>query len=116
MALFACVICFQAPIGPAQISGGSSKEWRTMADVFPSVAIDTLYPSCPSVITSDPVHNVSTSPCGRPNFTTPGAPSRFSTTRMFCEDGVQQIQLAEAFMLGVMFLAAPPEAGIMKTS
>src|SRR3989442_12830012 len=96
----ACVTCFQAPMGPAQTSGGRTYDCSTRAQVFPSRASETPKDQPPVEFDSVPVQTVSILPLAGSSVASPLLPSICSANGALPE-GSQSSQLAEAFRLGV---------------
>src|SRR2546429_3097359 len=99
-------------MGPAQISGGSLRELRMMADVFPSRAREILVPQWPAETCSWPRQRESMRPLAGSTIAAPESPSTVSPNTIF-PSGVQASQLAVAFITGVTFAASPPAAAIV---
>ena len=58
--LLRSVICFQRPMAPAQISGGSLKESRMTAEDVPSAETEIFGPQSPAETLSTPRQNLET--------------------------------------------------------
>src|SRR5438270_6743542 len=95
---FTEVICFQLPIGPAQISGGWLNDWRMTAVVLSSDAIEPCEPELLAVITSPLFQSVSTAPELMFTEAMPQPPSIHSPNNSFPPPDPHFSQLAEAFM------------------
>src|SRR5262245_57926360 len=110
----ACVICFQAPIGPAHTSGGCWKELRITAQALPSALSATLgSPGQPAAVTiSGPVHSVVILPLATSSVARPLSPPTCSPKRISFDPGSHDSEAAEAFMSGVRLRGLSPEAGI----
>src|SRR5512144_230014 len=74
------VICFHWPIGPAQISGATENDWRTIVEVRPSLASEMGVPR-PAVMDSKLFHSVCASPPLVETVAMPALPSTFSVKR-----------------------------------
>ena len=101
-------------MGPAQISGGWSKDWRTRALVFSSPAMETRCRDS-AAIDSAPVQSVLICPVPRSTVAMPLPPSTCSVKRMR-PDGSQVSQQGEALMSGVKLRGVPPVAASVKMS
>src|SRR5579871_4118235 len=109
------VICFHSLITPTQISGGCASDWRITAAVLPSAARETAVPQPYTLSSPGPRVSVSIAPEVGSTVATPLSPST-SSPKITLPPLVHVSQLADAFMPGVMFLAAPPSAGTIKIS
>src|SRR5271166_1294187 len=95
--LFWRVTCFQAPIFPAQISGGSWNDWRISAEDFPSAARDIpKSQTLPVETVSGPRHRVSTFPARGSAAAMPLAPSICSVNRILSGEESQVRVAGEA--------------------
>src|ERR1700704_1713464 len=99
-------------MGPAQISGGSLRELRMMAEVFPSRAREMLVPQRPAEMYSWPRQRGSMRLLAGSAVAAAPAPSTVSPKIIF-PSGVQASQFAVAFISVVMFLASPPAEAIV---
>src|SRR5580658_4204304 len=115
MDLLRCVICAQLAVGPAQTSGGALKELRITAEVFASRERERLTPQAPAVICPASRKSSVLVPSAGLIVARPESPSRYSPKIIFAS-GVHASQLAEAFISGVMLVASPPVAGMVKMS
>src|SRR6476660_698650 len=110
------VICFHFPIAPAQTSGGCARDWRMTAAEAPSEEREIAMPDPLAVSCSGVWVIVSMLPLGTCTVATPLSPSTSSPKRTLSPLCIHVSQLAEAFMPGVTFFAAPPSAGTTKMS
>src|SRR5947209_2642003 len=78
------VICFQLPIGPAQISGGWLKDCRMTAAILPSEVMEPAEPWLMALIESGLFHSVSTAPLFTSIEAMPQPPSIHSPNSSFC--------------------------------
>src|SRR6266403_3743852 len=98
-------------MGPAQISGGSLRELRMRAEVFPSREREMLVPQGPAETCSWPRQRESMRPLAASTVATAASPSTDSPKMIFAS-GVQASQFAVAFISGVTLVASPPAEGI----
>src|SRR5438874_1389398 len=104
------VMACHCPGGPAQTSGGCSKESRTRAKVRQSRETDTLSDPPPSAMRcSAPFHRCLTPP-SRSSRAMPLPPSMCSVKTILLEEGSQASQVAEESRSGVRFTALPPSS------
>src|SRR5579884_3024226 len=95
-----CVTCFQSPTGPAQTSGGRSKEWWVRAQVLPSRLKETAGTSPCAEIVSLPVQSIRTSPEVGSSEANPLPPSTCPANTRRDKDS-QVSELGDAFRSGV---------------
>src|SRR5882724_3503083 len=104
-----CVSCFQSPSGPDQSSGGELRLVRTMAEVLPSLATESVGPQPPALIRSGPRQSCSALRVPGSRRAMAESPPAYSAKRIFpCL--VQVNQLGEVLLLGVRFSGSPPVA------
>src|SRR5271154_7278375 len=115
MDLLRCVICVQLAVGPAQTSGAALNELRITAEFFASRESERLMPHAPAVIWPASRNSSTLVPSAGLTVARPESPSRYSPKIIFAS-GVHASQLAEAFISGVMFVASPPVAAMVKMS
>jgi len=111
---FTWVSCFQAPTGPAQISGGCCQSERIAATCLPSGDIARL-PNGPAASPSSPCHLGSSLPVARSSVPIAVAPPTYSAMTI-CEADSHAMVFGEAARPGVRSTAGPPAAGTVKTS
>src|SRR5467141_5234500 len=99
-------------MGPAHISGGSLRELRMRAEVFPSRERETLVPQGPVETCSWPRQRESMRLLAGSTVATAASPSTDSPKTIFAS-GVQASQFAVAFISGVTLMASPPVAAIV---
>src|SRR5262245_48187205 len=108
------VTCFQAAIGPAQISGGCCQSERNAATILPSRDAAKL-PNTPRCSPSSPCHSRSSLPLATSSVPIALDPPTYSTTCICAGDSHEHV-VGDAARPGVRLTAAPPAPGTVNTS